>query len=1808
MYCGGCASPFPFTTSNDDTTATAAATATSATTATSPNTQQQQLVLGTGEVVFSTALTGYVQTLTDPSFKGQILVLTYPLIGNYGVRVRVPNATAEDELQGELCSPYLAPYSHESHHIQVAGVIVSSLTDAGKNDRNLKKGEISLTQWLRSQNIPVITNIDTRALTQYLTKHGSVTGMIQKSSSIDTIDTLTLTSEQKQDKKLSLRNKLHALQQRLSTINHVQTLRPTFSRWSCSPASMSSMSSMSSLHQTRILVVDLGMKHSIVRSLLNQNLLVQVVPYTSNLKQEMLNKKYHGLVISNGPGDPTKQTALIQQLRDVLINVSLDDPFYNLPVLGICLGFQLLALALNNDINNNNLQEVNVNGELLEESMSMHSTMSMLTTRITKLKFGHRGFNHPVVAVVPFMPLNGQDRKEGYITSQNHGYSVELGIHKGEEEEAMASSSSSSSSLLDAEWIPWFTNLHDNSSAGMHARNRPIMAVQFHPEGGGGPWDTKDLIFGTFQKLATAFHFRPGSNPLPVLSSWPPQRKSETEKTTPNLNLNLNLDNIRTVVVLGSGGIMIGQAGEFDYAGTQCLKTLRMRGIRTILINPNVASSQTMAGIADVVHFVPLEPDSVEEVLMHHEDIDGILLSFGGQTALNVGLELHDRGVLEKRQIRVLGTSIEGIAMTEDRQLFKDMLERVGNVQTATSTVVTTLQTALKSATQIGYPVLVRRAFALGGLGSAFANNATELERVFRLATVTSDPNGKSAQVILDKSLRGWKEIEYDVMRDQFGNTIVVCNMENLDPVGVHTGESIVVAPSQTLDDHTYQILRTASLNIANEIGIVGECNIQFALNPNPNKENTIEMEYTVIEVNPRLSRSSALASKATGYPIASIATELSLGSSLTELRNPMTGTSSALFEPALDYVVVKIPRWDFQMFGKKVSKKIATGMKSIGEVMGIGRTFSEALQKSIRMVSGNRKLGFEKTTTKHDLSLLELKQLLGEPGEHRLGYICHAFALGMTVNDISKYTHGMHVFFLSLLKETYDVGEALRSFADDNNNNNNNNDNNGGMVPDTLLLNAKRHGFSDKQIAQRLHVSEMEIRERRLKRGIVPSVKKIDTTAAEFEAQSSYLYLTYADVSLHSHSLHSRHYANSEVSDSSNSVDDDDSNMCSYQRSIVVLGSGVYRVGASVEFDSAVVECLRTIRDVKKSVRTVVINHNPETVSTDYDESDALYFEELSFERILDIIEIEQNLQHNNDQNTKSDFTNSRLHSNYRGADTIRRTNAVDLIVTMGGQASQNVVPLLATQDHVHVLGTSPHSIERAENRMRHSHMLETIQVQQPQWCNSTHLGDLLEFAQRVQYPVLARPSFVLAGAAMQVIHDATQLEIYYYKHTTNGANGGEQLVSKYPMVLSKVYTSGKEIDVDVVGRNGNVVVMAISEHVEDVGVHSGDATLVHPTIHLSNNVLEQIENIATNICKELNITGLFNLQIIQVLSNNNNDNNDNNDNTDSTTVIDLRVIETNVRASRSIPFVSKSTGISFINEATRAILNVRQNDALLLQSLRQRLPSRSLLSQTNNYAVKAAMFSFDRLPGADVLLGVTMKSTGEVAAFSTSPHVALLRAMRSAKRLFPPPPGMTPSLLNHESITSTTVLPHQCPSPLQTQSEPNSPVLCVAVRDLVFESAFVVTNDSGLFDLIALFDEMIAMGYQLAQCSIIDIDIDIDTTTDESQPSFGLFSSRLKRVSMSDASVVGFIDVCADGSLCYPEAKTNASDEESDEESDDDVGGYRGRRMALDLNLPLFTDLRVVEASVAAWKEIQSNCKTHRRMEKNFNRNRNV
>ncbi|WP_277113397.1 carbamoyl-phosphate synthase (glutamine-hydrolyzing) large subunit, partial [Bacteroides stercorirosoris] len=933
-------------------------------------------------------------------------------------------------------------------------------------------------------------------------------------------------------------------------------------------------------------------------------------------------------------------------------------------------------------------------------------------------------------------------------------------------------------------------------------------------------------------------------------------------------------NNIKKVLLLGSGALKIGEAGEFDYSGSQALKALKEEGIHTVLINPNIATVQTSEGVADQIYFLPVTPYFVEKVIAK-EKPDGIMLAFGGQTALNCGVALYKEGIFEKYDVKVLGTPVQAIIDTEDREIFVQKLDQI-HVKTIQSEAVENAADARRAAATLGYPVIVRAAYALGGLGSGFCDNEEELNVLVEKAF------SFSPQVLVEKSLRGWKEVEYEVVRDRFDNCITVCNMENFDPLGIHTGESIVIAPSQTLSNTDYHKLRELAIRIIRHIGIVGECNVQYAYDPESE-------DYRVIEVNARLSRSSALASKATGYPLAFVAAKLGLGYGLFDLKNSVTKTTSAFFEPALDYVVCKIPRWDLGKF-HGVDKELGSSMKSVGEVMAIGRTFEEAIQKGLRMI-GQGMHGFVENK---ELVIADIDKALREPTDKRIFVISKAFRAGYTVDQVHELTK-IDKWFLEKLMNIMNTSKELEQWSK--------NHKQISELPLELLKKAKVQGFSDFQIARAIgYEGDMEdgilyVRNHRKSVGILPVVKQIDTLAAEYPAQTNYLYLTYSGVA-------------------------NDVCYLGDRKSIVVLGSGAYRIGSSVEFDWCGVQALNTIR--KEGYRSVMINYNPETVSTDYDMCDRLYFDELTFERVMDILELE---------------------------------NPHGVIVSTGGQIPNNLALRLDAQN-VPILGTSAKSIDNAEDREKFSAMLDRIGVDQPRWRELTSMDDINEFVEEVGFPVLVRPSYVLSGAAMNVCSNQEELERFLQL----AAN----VSKKHPVVVSQFIEHAKEVEMDAVAQNGEIVAYAISEHIEFAGVHSGDATIQFPPQKLYVETVRRIKRISREIARELNISGPFN---IQYLAREN----------------DIKVIECNLRASRSFPFVSKVLKINLIELATKVMLGLPVEK-----------PNKNLF-ELDYVGIKASQFSFNRLQKADPVLGVDMASTGEVGCIGSDTSCAVLKAMLS-------------------------------------------------------------------------------------------------------------------------------------------------------------------------------------------------------------------
>ncbi|KAK7580173.1 hypothetical protein V9T40_000802 [Parthenolecanium corni] len=1278
-------------------------------------------------------MVGYPESLTDPSYHRQLLVLTYPLIGNYGI--------AENEVDSHGLS-----LSFESSKVWVAGLIVDEVCD----DPSHWKQRKTLHAWLHEQKVAGICGIDTRQLTKHIRHYGSILGKIVTghvdSSIINFVD----------PNEFNLVEEVSTKEKKI----YNETGYPT------------------------ICVIDCGLKYSQIRCFLKRNAKVIVVPWNYSFEKET----FDGLFISNGPGNPQLCQTTIDHLKHFLKSNRTKPK----PVFGICMGHQLLALA------------------------SGFSTY--------KMKYGNRGQNQPCI-------LEGFNRC--YMTSQNHGYAVDTkNIHQ-------------------TDWTILFTNANDNSNEGLIHKKLPIFSVQFHPEATPGPKDLESL-FDIYLKVVSNYaNDKLEKTELIAeicdhLSLSRTRKKKEQEKP-------------RKVLILGSGGLSIGQAGEFDYSGSQAIKALKEHNIQTVVVNPNVATVQTSKGLADKVYFLPIDENYVEQVI-EAERPDGILLTFGGQTALNCGIKLQQSGILEKYKVKILGTPIDSIIRTEDRKLFAESIREIQE-EVVPSIAVDSIDMALTAAEKLGYPVMTRSAFSLGGLGSGFAHNSEELRNLVQTAFTQSD------QLIIDKSLKGWKEVEYEVVRDCENNCITVCNMENIDPLGIHTGESIVVSPSQTLTDDEYNKLRSASIKTIQHFGVVGECNVQFALSPTSDK-------YYIVEVNARLSRSSALASKATGFPLAYVAAKLSLGITLPEIKNSVTGSTTACFEPSLDYCTVKVPRWDLKKF-TKVETKIGSSMKSVGEVMAIGRKFEEAFQKALRMVDENV-LGFDPYIKQVNETELE------EPTDKRMFVLAAALKANYSIPRLYELTK-IDPWFLYKMRNIINHQVVMESLPSNQ------------SISDDVLLKAKKLGFSDKQIASFTKKTELVIRKRREERGIKPFVKQIDTVAAEYPASTNYLYLTYNGTS-------------HDISFPSNYT--------------IVIGSGVYRIGSSVEFDWCAVGCLRELREMGR--KTIMINYNPETVSTDYDMSDRLYFEEISFEVVMNIYNLEM---------------------------------PDGVVLCMGGQLPNNIAMDLHRQQ-VRIFGSSPQSVDGAENRFKFSRMLDRIKISQPRWKELTDLKSAIEFCEEVGYPCLVRPSYVLSGAAMNVANTAFDLESYLKTAST---------VSKeHPVVISKFLLDAKEIDIDAVASDGLLLCMAVSEHVENAGVHSGDATLVTPPQDLNEETLGKIKTICKAIAASLEITGPFNMQLIAK------------DN-------ELKVIECNVRVSRSFPFVSKTLDYDFVATATRVIVKEPVKPVDLLSEYRGKV------------GVKVPQFSFSRLAGADVTLGVEMASTGEVACFGDNRYEAYLKAMIS-------------------------------------------------------------------------------------------------------------------------------------------------------------------------------------------------------------------
>jgi carbamoyl-phosphate synthase (ammonia) len=1304
-----------------------------------------------GEIVFNTGMVGYTESLTDPSYHGQFLVSTYPLVGNYGV----PCHSKKDN--------YGITINMESDKIWAKAFIAQDYSHAHSH----WDADKSLSQWLVEHKVPGIYNIDTRALTKRIRDKGAMLARI--TFDLDMMETGTLASAVGFDNP-NERNLIAEVSRKDVRI-------------------------YGEGNPVKILAVDCGIKNNMLRHLCKRGCEVKVVPWNHDITKE----PYDGLFLSNGPGNPEMAAETTEFVRQIISGESGVNPEH--PIFGICMGNQLLGTAAG--------------------------------AQTYKMPFGNRGQNVPVLNVITGACT---------ITPQNHGYALNV-------------------EQLPDGWAPLFVNRNDGTNEGVYHIEKPFFSAQFHPESRGGPTDTEHF-FDLFVKMSRErLNFGSVGAYFEKLSEL---RVDKPEKP-------------KKILMLGSGGLSIGQAGEFDYSGSQAIKAFKEEGVEVVLMNPNIASVQTNLDgdvQADIVYFMPVTPEYVEEVIKK-EQVDGIVLSMGGQTALNCGVEMHNNGIFQKYKVRVLGTQIESIMDTEDRDRFSVKLNEIGE-HMAPSVAVDTVQDALEAAKVIGYPCMIRSAYALGGLGSGICADSKAMEEMASKALSTSP------QILVEKSMLGWKELEYEVVRDVADNCITVCNMENFDPLGVHTGDSIVIAPSQTLSNDEYHMLRETALKTVRHMGIIGECNIQYALHPT-------SKEYCIIEINPRLSRSSALASKATGYPLAFVAAKLSLGYELPDLRNNVTEITTACFEPSLDYVVTKVPRWDLEKFDK-VSRSIGSAMKSVGEVMAVGRTFEESIQKALRMVGGSKGFDVNNFMPKSED---ELTQLLVNPSDTRVNAIAYALKQKWSVQKLHELTN-IDPWFLHRLDGIVKTGKRLEDANALN------------ALRKSELKRAKQLGFSDAQIASHVGcgATEDDVRAVRIKQfGIVPVVKQIDTMAAEYPAATNYLYMTY--------------------NGTENDLDPGQGSM--------VLGSGTYRIGSSVEFDWCSVSAIRTLRTLGR--KTVVVNCNPETVSTDYDECDRLYFEELSKERVLDIYE---------------------------------RENCDHAIVSVGGQIPNG----LANPLHdcgVNILGTTPEMIDNAEDRKKFSDMCDRNGIDQPAWSEMTSIEDAFTFAEDVGYPVLVRPSYVLSGAAMNVAYTPGEL-------AANLSQASEVSADK-PVVISKFIEGGREIDVDAVALNGRVLAHAVSEHVENAGVHSGDATLMLPTQSIPEDELERVRDTVRKVAVGLKITGPFNMQLIAKDGK-------------------VKIIETNVRASRSFPFSSKTTGVDFIECATRAMVGAPLMDLPVGVTLGAPGETAGKFPATF-VGVKSPMFSFKRLLGADPTLGVEMASTGEVACYGATKEEAFLKSM---------------------------------------------------------------------------------------------------------------------------------------------------------------------------------------------------------------------
>jgi carbamoyl-phosphate synthase small subunit len=1354
----------------------------------------------TGEVVFNTGMVGYPESLSDPSYAGQILVITFPLVGNYGV------PEEETDVFGML-------KNFESGKIHVKALVVSDYSFVASH----YTAKMTLAQWLKKHRIPGIYGVDTRACTKLIRTHGAILGKIVVDGSVP--------SQELPFEDPNTTNLVNAVSRK-----EKQVFSPT------ADGSVEVGASNTSGDLVHILLVDCGVKNNIIRYLVNvHRVKVTVVPWDYDFTED----KFDGLFLSNGPGDPTMCSVTVEHVRKLM------QAKPSMPIFGICLGNQILSLAAG--------------------------------AKTYKMKFGNRGMNQPCIDM---------RTTRCYITSQNHGFAVD-------------------SSTLPANWMPLMVNANDGSNEGIIHRLRPWFSVQFHPEACGGPTDTAFLFESFIQSIS-----EPMCTSVTTIPYSPPMIH-------------------RKVLVLGSGGLTIGQAGEFDYSGSQAIKALREAGVQSIVINPNIATVQTSWGLADKVYFLPVTVEFVTQVIRRDRP-DGIFCAWGGQTALNCAIKLEEQGVFEKYNVKVLGTPISAIIKTEDRELFAKAVDECG-YKVAESSCCASIEEAVVAAERIGYPVLVRAAFALGGLGSGFASEVGELRRLVQVALVNSP------QVIVDKSLKGWKELEYEVVRDANNNCITVCNMENFDPMGIHTGDSIVIAPSQTLTNAEYYRLRECALKVVRHLGVVGECNIQYSVDPH-------SQEFRIIEVNARLSRSSALASKATGYPLAYVAAKLALGGDLVTLRNSVTRCTTACFEPALDYLVVKIPRWDLRKFST-VDPAVGSCMKSVGEVMAIGRTFEEVIQKGLRMVDESccgfdaERFDLELGYRGVDKNLSSVQEELQTPSPTRIWAIAKAFELGLGADEIHNLTK-IDRWFLTKLLRIHQLKEALKTQTC------------AALGTNAALLReVKRCGFADRQIAKYVggastggQVQEAEIRKLRMNAGITPAVKQIDTLAAEFPAETNYLYLTY-NGDEHDTDLEGR-LTKSALEKSSIAqvmkpidkqlsipepvalrrktlVEQQATSAAPKGSRVIVLGCGPYRIGSSVEFDWCGVSCVKTLRSLGHEA--IVINCNPETVSTDFDESDRLYFEELSHETVLDIAQLEK---------------------------------PGGVVISVGGQTPNNLAMGLH-REGIKILGTSVEAIDACENRFKFSKLCDSLRIDQPDWSEFTTVDGAFQFCQRAGFPVLVRPSYVLSGAAMRVVTTDDELELFL--------RNAAVVSQEFPVVISKYISGAKEVELDAIGNHGEVLNYAIAEHVENAGVHSGDAILLLPAQKLFVETHRRVKLIGQKICRALKISGPFNIQFICK------------DN-------EVKVIECNMRASRSLPFISKTYNVNFIDLATRIMIGAPVR-AVTIQPI-----------DMDYVACKCPTFSFGRLKNSDPRLGCEMQSTGEVACFGVNQYEAFLKGMIAA------------------------------------------------------------------------------------------------------------------------------------------------------------------------------------------------------------------